>query len=353
MSTVQPESPAVRLADLVSRLGGELVGDPDVRVSRVASLENAGPGDLGFLSHGKYRTQLLNTRASAVVLSRADAHLTALARIVCDDPYLYFARVAQLFAPSEPMQAGIQAGAVVEEGASVPESAAVAALSYVCRGARLGERTRIGPGCYIGSDAVIGDDTWLVASVTVYARSVIGKRGLIHAGAVIGADGFGIARDGERWQKIPQVGRAVIGDDVEIGANTTIDRGALDDTVIEDGVKLDNQIQIGHNVRVGANTAMAGCVGVAGSARIGRNCTVGGGAIILGHLKIVDHVHVSAATLVTKSISRPGTYSGAYPMAESKDWARGAAHLRNIDKLVKTVRTLEQRIADLEAKKRN
>jgi UDP-3-O-[3-hydroxymyristoyl] glucosamine N-acyltransferase len=175
---------------------------------------------------------------------------------------------------------------------------------------------------------------------------------VIHSGAVIGADGFGIARDGERWVKIPQVGRVVIGDDVEIGANTTIDRGALDDTVIEDGVKLDNQIQVGHNVRIGAHTAMAGCVGVAGSARIGRHCTIGGAAMILGHLEIADHVNVSVATLVTKSIRRAGTYTGAYPMAAHKEWARTAAHLRHLGDLVERVRKLEKQVSDLQQKKR-
>jgi len=186
--------------------------------------------------------------------------------------------------------------------------------------------------------------------VVVYARCVIGRRAIVHSGAVIGADGFGIALDAGQWLKIPQIGRVIIGDDVEIGANTTIDRGALDDTVIEDGVKLDNQIQIGHNVHVGAHTAMAGCVGIAGSARIGRNCTLGGGAIVLGHLELADGVHISAGTLVTKSINRPGTYTGVYPLQENRDWSRTAARLRNIDRLDARIRMLERLVADLQGK---
>jgi UDP-3-O-[3-hydroxymyristoyl] glucosamine N-acyltransferase len=342
----------LRLAEIVTRLGGELVGDPDVAVGRVATLQSAGPGDLTFLSQAKYRAQLRTTRAAAVVLARAERDATELPRILSDDPYLYFARVAQLFAGDDALVPGIHASAVIEPGASIPASAAVGAGAYIGRGARLGERVVVGPGCCVGAGVAIGDDSRLHALVAVYAGSSIGRRAIVHSGAVIGADGFGMARDGERWVKIPQVGRVVIGDDVEIGANTTIDRGALDDTVIEDGVKLDNQIQIGHNVRIGAHTAMAGCVGVAGSARVGRHCTVGGAAMILGHLEIADDVEISAATLVTKSILRAGTYTGIYPIAEKKEWARTAAHLRNLDRLADKVRELEKRLSQLQRGKR-
>jgi UDP-3-O-[3-hydroxymyristoyl] glucosamine N-acyltransferase len=234
---------------------------------------------------------------------------------------------------------------VIEPGASVSASAAVGAGAYVGKDARLGERVVLGPGCHVGDGVEIGDDSRLHALVSVYAGCSIGRRAIIHSGAVIGADGFGMARDGERWTKIPQVGRVVIGDDVEIGANTTIDRGALEDTVIEDGVKLDNQIQIGHNVRIGAHTAMAACVGVAGSARIGRHCTVGGAGMILGHLEIADHVNISAGTLVAKSIVKPGTYTGIFPISEKKEWARTAAHLRKLNALAEKVRELEKRTA--------
>ncbi len=278
----QSNSRTYRLGEIVARLGGELIGDPGAEIRRMATLESAGPGDLSFLSHPRYRRQLRGTRASAVILARDERDATALPRILCEDPYVYFARAAQLLS----------------------------------------------------------------------AEPRIGKRAVIHSGAVIGADGFGMAPDGDRWIKIPQTGRVIIGDDVEIGANTTIDRGALDDTVIEDGVKLDNQIQIGHNVRVGAHTAMAGCVAVAGSTRIGRHCAIGGAARIIGHLEIADRVTISAAAVVTKSITRAGVYTGVLPSAPSREWARTVAHLRGLDRLVKRVRELERRLSEPRKKKR-
>jgi UDP-3-O-[3-hydroxymyristoyl] glucosamine N-acyltransferase len=344
MST-RTEPTALRLADIVARLGGELVGDPEITVRRVAPLQSAGPEDLSFLAQAKYRPQLRETRAGAVVLGRAERDATTLPRILCDDPYLYFARVASLFAPADAVRAGVHPSAVVEPDASVPVSAAVGAGAYIGPRVRLGERVVVGPGCHVGADVRIGDDSRLHALASIYAGCTIGRRAIVHSGAVIGADGFGMARDGERWTKIPQVGGVVIGDDVEIGANTTIDRGALENTIIEDGVKLDNQIQIGHNVRIGAHTAMAGCVGVAGSARIGRHCTVGGAGMILGHLEIADHVNISAGTLVAKSITKAGTYTGIFPIAENKEWARTAAHLRKLDELAGKVRGLEKRLS--------
>ena len=233
---------------------------------------------------------------------------------------------------------------------SIAASARIGPGCHIGKRAEVGERACIDAGCAIGDEVRIGEGSRLYPSVVVYARCVIGRRAVVHSGAVIGADGFGMALDAGQWLKIPQIGRAIIGDDVEIGANTTIDRGALDDTLIEDGVKLDNQIQIGHNVRVGAHTAMAGCVGIAGSARIGRHCTLGGGAIVLGHLELADGVHISAGTLVTKSITRPGTYTGVYPLQENRDWSRTAVLLRNIDRLEERIRVLERTVADLHAK---
>ena len=340
----QSISRTYRLGEIVARLGGELIGDPDAEILRIATLESAGPGDLCFLSHPRYRAHLRDTRASAVILAREERDATALPRILCDDPYVYYARAAQLFGSDSRPVPGIHTRAVVEEEAEIPASATVGPGCHIGRGARLGERVVIDAGCTIGEDASIGEDSHLGPSVTVYPRCVIGKRALIHAGVVIGADGFGMAPDSGRWIKIPQTGRAVIGDDVEIGANTTIDRGALDDTVIEDGVKLDNQIQIGHNVRIGAHTAMAGCAAVAGSTRIGRHCAIGGAARIIGHLTIADHVTISAAAVVTKSITRPGTYAGTLPSAPSREWAKTVAHLRNLDRLTKRIRDLEKRL---------
>ena len=340
----QSISRTYRLGEIVARLGGELIGDPDAEILRIATLESARPGDLCFLSHARYRAQLRDTHASAVILAREEQDATALPRILCDDPYVYYARAAQLFGPESRPLPGIHARAVVEAGAEIPASATVGPGCHIGQGVRLGERVVIDANCTVGDDAEIGEDSRLGPSVTVYPRSVIGKRALIHAGVVIGADGFGMAPDAGRWIKIPQTGRALIGDDVEIGANTTIDRGALDDTVVEDGVKLDNQIQIGHNVRIGAHTAMAAFVGVAGSTRIGAHCAIGGAARIWGHLTIADHVTISAVANVTKSIAHAGTYTGVLPSAPSREWAKTVAHLHGLDRLVERIRELEKRL---------
>jgi len=298
------------LGQIAARLGGRVVGNPAVAVEQVASLDHAGPQHIAFFTSLRYREQLAATRAAAVVVAPEHEALTALPRIVVERPYPYFARLSQLFNPLTLQPPGIHAAAVL--GSNI----------------KLGNRVSIGAGCVIGDGVAIGDDSCLYPRVVVYPGCRIGRRAIVHSGAVIGADGFGIAEEEGRWIKIPQIGAVAIGDDVEIGANTTIDRGALEDTVLEDGVKLDNQIQVGHNVRIGAHTAIAGCAGIAGSADIGRHCTIGGAAVILGHLRIVDHVHISAGTLVSRSILRPGTYTGVYPFDENASWARGAAWLR-------------------------
>jgi UDP-3-O-[3-hydroxymyristoyl] glucosamine N-acyltransferase len=298
------------LGHIASRLGGRVAGDPSTLIRQVGSLQRAAAGEIAFFSNRKLHDQLAATCASAVVLAPEDESATALPRILVDNPYLYFARLSQLFNPLTTQPVGVDPAA------------------RVARSARLGQRVSIGAGCVVGEDCVIGDDSCLYPNVVLYANSTLGRRVIVHSGAVIGADGFGFAQESGRWIKIPQIGGVRIGDDVEIGANTTIDRGALDDTVIEDGVKLDNQIQIGHNTRIGANTAVAGCTGIAGSADIGANCTFGGAAMILGHLRIVDNVHVSAGTMVTRSVLKPGTYTGIYPFDEHDAWARGAAAVR-------------------------
>ncbi len=322
-----------------------MLGRAETEIRRIATLESAGPGDLSFLTHARYRSQLRRTQASAVILARAEQDATALPRIVCDDPYLYYARAAQLLEVEARPAPGVHPSAVVEPGAAIAASATVGPFCHIGAGARLGEGVIVDANCSIGEQVRIGDESRLHASVILYPRSILGKRTLVHSGAVIGADGFGMAQDKGRWVKIPQTGRVVIGDDVEIGANTTIDRGALDDTVIEEGVKLDNQIQIGHNVRVGAHTIMAACVGIAGSARIGSHCAIGGGARIWGHIEIADHVNISATAEVMKSITRPGTYTGVLPAAESREWAKMVAHLRGIDAIVGRVREIERRLA--------
>jgi len=313
------------LGEIVSRLGGRVAGDPGTRIRQVGSLERAAAGEITFLSGPKLRAKAAATHASAVILSQESEHLTALPRIVCDSPYLYFARVSQLFNPLSVQAPGVHASAVL--GKDV----------------KLAQGVSIGAGCVVGDGITIGDGSCLYPRAVVYPGCTLGQRVIVHSGAVIGADGFGIAQDeAGRWVKIPQIGTVRIGDDVEIGANTTIDRGSLDDTVIEEGVKLDNQIQIGHNCRIGAHTAMAGCVGVAGSADIGRHCTIGAAAMILGHLRIADHVQVSAATVIRRSIHKPGTYTGIFPSDDHASWARNTALVRHLAELADRVRKLEK-----------
>jgi UDP-3-O-[3-hydroxymyristoyl] glucosamine N-acyltransferase len=315
----------VTLEEIAARLGGRVAGDPATSVRQVGSLEGAGAGEITFFSNPRHRAKLTATRASAVILPPDAEGLTALPRIVCETPYLYFARVSQLFNPLTTQPAGVHPTAVL--GSNVT----------------LGEGVSIGALCVVGDGVTIGRDSCLYPRVVVYAGCTLGERVILHSGVVIGADGFGLAQDEERrWLKIPQIGSVRIGNDVEIGANTTVDRGALDDTVIEDGVKLDNQIQIGHNCRIGAHTAMAGMTGVAGSADIGRHCTLGARASILGHLRIADHVQVSACTVVTRSIHKPGTYTGIFPFDEAKSWARNTALVRHLADLAERVRALEK-----------
>ena len=301
------------LQQIAQRLGGRVVGESGILIRQVGSLERATREQITFLSNSKLKAKLAETRASAVILAPGDEKLTGLPRIVADNPYAYFARVSQLFNPVV-TQSGIHPSAVIAPSA------------------KLGRNVSLGAGCVVGENAVIGDDSCLYPRVVLYPGCRIGARVVIHAGAVIGADGFGLAPENGRWVKIPQIGAVRIGDDVEIGANTTIDRGALDDTVIEEGVKLDNQVQVGHNVRIGAHSAVAGCVGIAGSARIGRHVTIGGAAMIQGHIEIADHVHVSAGTLISRSLTKPGTYTGIYPFDEHDAWKRNAARLRRLAK---------------------
>lgn len=338
---------ALRLDEIVARLGGRIVGAGDTAIRRIAPLDQAGPDDLSFLANPKYRTQLAGTRAAAVIM--AEPAVEGVTAILTSQPYLYYARVAQWLNPPPSVAAGIHPSAVVE--GEVAASASIGPNAVVAAGARVGEGVVVGANCAIGPDVEIGRDTRLAANVAIYAACRLGARCIVHSGAVIGADGFGFAREtrenGSAWVKIPQVGRVLIGDDVEIGAGTTIDRGALGDTVIGDGVKLDNQIQVGHNVRIGPHTAMAGCVGIAGSATIGARCTVGGGAVILGHLSIADDVNVSAGTLVAKSIPTAGTYSGTVPFLEHGDWLKNFARLRHLDAMADKIRALEQRLDQL------
>jgi len=320
----------MELARIVQSLGGELHGDASILISGLAPLESAGPSELSFLSNPKYGSQLKSSLAACVIVGpeMQDAARLRGACIVTNNPYLYFARTTQLWSKCVPRIAGplVHPSAVISDAAHLHPSVAVGAL------------------CVIEAGAQVGAGTVLKSRVTVSENCVIGERCLLHPGVVIGADGFGFAPNGDLWEKIEQLGTVRIGNDVEIGANTCIDRGALRDTVIEDGVKLDNLIQIGHNVRIGRNTAMAGCVGVAGSATIGPNCTVGGGAVILGHLTLAAHVHISAATVVTKSIAKPGHYTGVFPVEENSAWERNAATLKQLHRLRERIKALEKEL---------
>ena len=316
------------LASVVSALGGVLHGDASLEVTGLAPLETATSQHISFLSNPRYQQQLLDSKAACVIVAQ-QMQAPAMERgacIVTEQPYLYFAKLTQLWkrARDPRSEGGIHPSAVVDREAVIHPSASIGPLCVVERGAR------------------VGADTVLKSRVTVGEGCVVGERCILHSGVVIGADGFGFAPNGDLWEKIEQLGAVQIGNDVEIGANTCIDRGALQDTVIEDGVKLDNLIQIGHNVRVGRNTAMAGCVGVAGSATIGEHCTVGGGAIILGHLTLGAHVNISAATLVSKSILKPGHYTGIFPIDDNAAWERNAASLKQLHSLRDRIKTLEK-----------
>jgi UDP-3-O-[3-hydroxymyristoyl] glucosamine N-acyltransferase len=332
----------IPLRVLAERSGAELVGDGDVLIRTVAALDDASAGAIAFLANPKYRGQLATTRASAVIILPRDVDATALPKLVTANPYATYARVATLFHPVQSSAPGTHASAIVAPNARVAGSASLAEYVLIGERTTIGERVRIHAGCIIGNDCAIADDVTLHPHVVAYAKTSIGPRTIVHAGAVLGADGFGMAEQDGRWIKVPQVGGLVIGADVEIGANTTIDRGALGDTVLEDDVKLDNQIQIGHNCRIGAHTAIAGCVGIAGSTRIGRNCRIGGAAMIAGHLEIADGTVISGATGVFDSIFETGVYTATFPALPHREWQRVAAIVRRLRTLSDRVRSLER-----------
>jgi UDP-3-O-[3-hydroxymyristoyl] glucosamine N-acyltransferase len=320
------------LGELAVKFGLGLRGEPGLRVSRVATLSHADPGSLSFLANPRYRKQMESTRATAVLVTPEDAQACPVAALIDPNPYLAYARIAELLHPQAPAAAGIHPSAVVAADARVAASATVGPLSVIEADAEIGERVFVGPGCIVQRGARVGADSRLTARVTVCAAVRIGQRCILQPGAVVGSDGFGFAPDAGTWFKVPQVGSVQVGDDVEIGANTTIDRGAIDDTVVEDGVKLDNQIQVGHNVTIGAHTAIAGCVGISGSSIIGRRCMIGGGVGIAGHLTIADDVVLTGYTLVTGSIKSSGSYSSGMPAVESRMWRRMVARLRRLER---------------------
>lgn len=326
----------MKLGSIVEVLGGRLLGDAQMGIAGLAPLQTAKSDQISFLSHPRYQSQLAESLAGCVIVSPAfeGLVLTRSAAIVTDEPYLYFARLTRLWKQTHRQSGGVRIhpSAVIDDQASIADDAV------------------IGPLCVIERGASVGAGTVLKSRVTVGEDCHIGARCIVHSGVVIGADGFGFALHQGQWEKIEQLGAVRIGDDVEIGANTCIDRGALDDTVIEEGVKLDNLIQIGHNVHVGKHTAMAGCVGVAGSARIGAHCTVGGGAVVLGHLTLADHVHISAASVVTRSILKAGQYTGMFPLDSNVNWEKNAASLKQLSRLRERIKALE---TDIQNNKEN
>ncbi len=338
------------LAVIAKTLGGTVIGDAEVRVSKVASLSHAVCGDIGFLNEVRYQRQLATCRASAIVLRPVDVHLTDLPRLVVPEPYAYYAKLAAMLSPLTIKTPSIAASAVIHASAIIPSTCSVGALAVIGADVVLDEYVTIGSGCIIENGASIGAHSQLKSNVTIGQNCSMGQHCHIYAGAVLGSDGFGYAHESNAWLKIPQLGRVRLGNHVDVGANTTIDRGALDDTVIEDGVKLDNLIQVGHNCRIGAHTAIAACVAIAGSTNIGKHCKIGGAAMILGHLEIVDGVTVSPGSMITRSLLKQDTYTAIMPFQSHQDWLNNAAQIRHLDKLAKKIKNLEKQLALLKSR---
>ena len=334
---------SVSIGELAVRFGCELRGDPGVEVERVATLADADAQSVAFVANPRYRTQLAATRAAVVVLDEASAAGCPCAALISTNPHATFARIAAVLHPAPAGTPGVHPSAVVAPGAQIDPTAHVAALCVIGASARIGARAYVGPQCLIEEGVQVGADVRLVGRVTLCRGVSIGERTVIQPGAVIGGDGFGFAQDAGRWLKVPQTGGVRIGPDVEIGSNTTIDRGAIEDTVIEEGAKLDNLIQIGHNVRIGAHTALAACVGVSGSTSIGRRCMIGGQVGIGGHLTICDDVIITGCTMVSHSVSRPGVYSGGIPLEEAHTWRRLVGRFKRLEALAARLKSLERR----------
>jgi UDP-3-O-[3-hydroxymyristoyl] glucosamine N-acyltransferase len=332
------------LGQLAEALGATLQGPEALQITGLATLQEAGPGQLSFLANPQYRKYLDNSQAAAVLLKAADAEGFAGNALIVPDPYLAYARISHLFDPKPKAEAGIHPSAVVAEDAQVDASASIGPFAVIESGARIGANVSIGAHCVIGARCVVGEGGWLAPRVTLYHDVTIGKRVVIQSGAVIGGEGFGFANEKGVWRKIAQIGGVTLGDDVEIGVNTAVDRGALSDTRIADGVKLDNQIQIAHNVQIGEHTAMAACVGISGSTRIGKHCTIAGGVGMVGHIDVCDNVFVSGMTMVTRSITEPGAYSSGTAMQPLADWRKSAARIRQLDDMAKRLQQLEKRV---------
>jgi UDP-3-O-[3-hydroxymyristoyl] glucosamine N-acyltransferase len=345
-------SPNLSLQQIVEQLGGLLSGEADTRIVRVGSLALAQTGAIGFFSDAKYTSQLNSTAASAVIIRPEHASLTTLPKIITDNPYAYFAKVSQLLNPIYIAAKGTHISVVIDTTVQLPASCSVAANVVIEANVKIGNNVTIGAGCVIERNSSIADNTILEANVTIKHDCQIGKNCHLFSGCVVGNDGFGYAQEADRWVKIPQVGHVIIHDFVDIGANTTIDRGTIDDTVIEEGVKMDNLIQIAHNCRIGAHTVIAGCTGIAGSAIIGKHCKIGGAAMILGHLSIADNVTISPGSMIMRSINKAGTYTALMPSQAHDDWLKTAANIRHLNQLTDKMKVLEATIAKLTSDKK-
>ncbi len=335
---------SVSLAELAVRFGCSIEGDPDIRVSHVAPLQKAGADAIAFFATPSYRRHLGATRAGAVILAADWVAQCPTAALITDNPHAVYARVARILHPAPAFEPGVAPSAVVAADAQLADGVYIGPQAVVESGARIAERVFVGPGCIVGRDCRIGADSRLVANVTVCHGVELGARNVIYPGAVIGGDGFGLAREGERSLRVPQLGTVRTGEDVEIGANTTVDRGALEDTIIEDGVKLDNQIQVAHNVRIGAHTVVAACTGISGSTDIGKRCLIAGAVGFVDHKSIADDVVITGQTMVNRSIAEPGIYSSALPMDEARRWRRNAARFRHLDELARRLKDVEKQL---------
>ena len=344
-----PDTFSFTLAQLAEGLGARLIGDAEKSVCGLAALEDAGPDQVSFLANRQFRKLLASSQAGALLLTEEDAADFSGNALIVGDPYVAYARLSHRFDPKPRALPGIHPTAVVAATAQVDPSAAIGPGVVIEEGAVIGAEVTLSAHCFVGARCQIGAGSWLAPRVTLYHDVRMGQRVVIQSGAVIGGEGFGFANDQGRWQKIAQIGGVLIGDDVEIGANTTIDRGAINDTVIGNDVKLDNQIQIAHNVQIGDHTAMAACVGISGSTRIGKHCTIAGGVGMVGHIDICDNVFVSGMTMVTRSITEPGAYSSGTAMQPSADWKKSAARIRQLDSLAKRVQQLEKQLAVTQA----
>ena len=316
--------------DLVKKLGGELIGDPNILINSVASLESADQNSISFFNNPKYSDLLKNTKAAVVIVNKESLSSRAGACIVIDNPYLYFAKVSQLLNPSKILKKEIHKSAIIHPSCKLGQEIYVGPNVVIEGNVSLEDGVIIHAGSMIEADSVIGNSSVIHSRVVIKANTIIGKNCTLYAGCVIGSDGFGYAKDDGKWLAIPQIGRVILGDNVDIGSNSTIDRGALDDTIISSGVKIDNLVQIGHNCMIGENTIIAGCVGIAGSAKVGKNCAIGGAAMILGHLSITDNVTISPGSMITRSIKTPGTYTALMPFQDHEAWLKTAAKIRRL-----------------------